>query len=459
MVKKKISKNIRGLKHQARRHSIKEGIFASAKDAFGDRFIAPFAIAINASNSLVAMLTSIGGLLGPLSQVFSSRLIEKHSRKKIILTAILFRLLMWLALIMLAVLFYKGIWTTALPLMLLIFFAFYTIFVGVCNPAWFSWIGDIVDAKFRGRWFSKRNLIMGFVGGIFAVIGSLFLDYFKKNNWLMFGFIILFTLAFIFRLMSWFTFKKQYEPKIKLKKGYYFSFWDFLKKAPKNNFGKFTIFRAFLSFTCTISGALLAVYLLRYLKFDYLIYMIIIVVGGIFSFFVIELWGKFADKYGNYKVLSLTTVIIPIVPILWVLHPSPIYLILVPSLVSGISWVGFNLAASNFIYDNVHKQKRGLAISYHSMLCGIGVFLGAGLSALLIKYLKSTFIEPIIMIFIISAIARMIIVFWWIPKLKEIQKTQKFKGSKSIKKLLAKEGKHTLLQELHQMTSMGKYLH
>ena len=39
---------------------------------------------------------------------------------------------------------------------------------------------------------------------------------------LVFGF--LFLLAFFSRLLSWLILKKQYEPKIKLKKGYYFSF-------------------------------------------------------------------------------------------------------------------------------------------------------------------------------------------------------------------------------------------
>ena len=63
--------SVKELRHQARRHSIKEGIFASAKGSFGDYYIAPFAIAINASNSLVALLSSVSGFLGPLTQIFS----------------------------------------------------------------------------------------------------------------------------------------------------------------------------------------------------------------------------------------------------------------------------------------------------------------------------------------------------------------------------------------------------
>jgi len=459
MVKeKKDTLRIKELKHHARRHSIKEGIFASAKGSFGDYYIAPFAIAINASNSLVALLSSVSGFLGPLTQIFSSRLIEKHSRKKIILKSVFFESLMWLPLILIAILFYKGILVNTLPLLLLLSFSLYIILANIGAPAWFSWMGDIVDEEYRGRWFSKRNLIMGFVSVVLAISASFFLNYFKENNWLMFGFIILFSLALIARLTCWKIFKKQYEPKIKLEKGYYFSFWDFIRKAPKNNFGKFAIFRASLSFACFISTPLLAVYLLRNLKFDYTIYMIIILSSSVFALIVLEIWGKFADRYGNYRILGITSILIPIIPILWILSPLPVYLILIPALISGISWAGFNLATGNFIYDNVSQQKRGLAISYYNMLNGGGIFLGAGLGALLIRFLTVSFIEPLFLIFIGGSIIRMIVIFWWLPKIKEIRKTKKFDSSKAFKNIIFKQAKPTLREEAHEKMSIKKYL-
>ncbi len=453
---KKLS--VKELKHKARRLSIKEGIFAAASGSFGDRYISPFAIAINASNSAVALLSSISGLLGPLTQIFSSRLIEKYPRKKIILKAVFMEALTWIPLAIIAFLFYRGILVNFLPFLLLFMYAIYIIVAYTAGPAWFSWMGDIVDKKFRGRWFSKRNLIVGFVSVVLALIASFFLNYFKRNNWTMFGFIILFILAFIFRMMSWNVFKRKYEPKIKLKKGYYFSFWDFLKKSPKTNFGKFSIFRAFLAFTCYISSPLLVVYLLRYLEFDYVTYMIIILSGSVFSLIVMQIWGKFADRYGNYRVLAITSLLIPIIPILWILSPSPIYLILIPSLISGISWAGFNLSAGNFIYDNVSIQKRGLAVSYYNMFTGIGVFLGAGLGALLIKYLTINFIEPLFFIFLLGGITRMIVVFCWIPRIREIRRTEKLNGTKALKNLVFKQARSALLEEAHEIMSIKRYL-
>jgi len=404
------------------------------------------------------MLSSLTGLLGPMSQLFGSKLMEKHSRKKVVLKTAFLQSLMWIPLILVALLFYLGIIVEILPLALLLFFSLYVIFAHLGHPAWFSWMGDIVDEKHRGRYFSKRNLITGFVTVVLAILSAFMLDFFRKQGWTIFGFMILFSLAMIFRLLAWKSFKKQYEPKLKLEKVNHFSFWEFLKKLPKTNFGRFTIFRGLLAFSISISSPLVAVYLLRNLNFSYLIYMLIIISGTFFSLIFLELWGKIADKYGNYRVMILTTLIIPIVPLLWILSPSPIYLIFVPSMVSGIVWAGFILASGNFIYDNVRPQKRGLVISYFNMFIGKGIFLGAGLGALLIKVLTIEIIEPLFAIFIIGSIVRMLVVYVFLPKVKEIRKTKKFKGASSLKRILLHETKPTLIEEAHEIMHIGRYI-
>ena len=456
-MKKRLSE--RELKHQSRRYSIAEGLFASVKTHVGDNFIQPFAIALNSSNAVVALLTSVTGLLWPLSQSYGSKLMEKKPRKKIILAISVLRIFFWISLITLAFLSYKNILSWVLPSLLLAFYGLYNFFAGIEYPSWFSWMGDLVDEKYRGRWFSKRNLLIGVAGACALVVASIFLDFLTNRNLALIGFGILFFFAALARFFSMIFIKKQYEPKLKVEKKDYFSFWQFLKKAPKTNFGKFSLFRFSMAFSTTISSSLLAVYLLRSLGFDYLIYMLITFGASFFSFFVLELWGKFSDKYGNYRILIITTFFTPLISLLWILFPSPIYLFLIPSMISHVTTVGFNLATNNFIYDNVKKEKRGPAISYYNILQGLGVFLGSGLAAILIQYLKTTWIEPIILIFLISTFVRMFVVAYWVPKLKEVRKTNKFKGMKSVEKLLKKELLPTINQEIHQMTSMGRYLH
>lgn len=453
-----VKKSLKEKRHEARNYSIKEGVFATVRTSFGDRYIAPFAIAINTSSPLVAMLTSISGLLGPTTQLFSSKLLEKYTRKQIVTRAMLFESLMWLPLIAIAFLFYRGILVNSLPFLLLLSFGLYVILMNATSPAWFSWMGDIVDKKKRGRFFSKRNLILGFIAVVLAITASFFLDYAAARNWTMFGFMILFGLALMARLISRSLIKKQYEPKLKIEKSSYFSFWQFVKKAHKSNFGKFSIYRLFLTLTNTISTSLLAVYLLRNLSLKYSTYIIIILAGSVFSLVVMELLGKFADRYGNYEVIRISSILMPFLPILWILHPSPIYLVLVPAAVSGIAWAGYHLSEINFIYDNVSQQKRGIAVSYYNLFSGIGMFIGAGIGALLIKYLKVDFIVPIFAIFIMGAILRLFVVVIGLRKIREIRHTKKFKGIESIQDLISKEAKSTVHDEFHEITHIGKYL-
>lgn len=455
---KKDSKKIKKLKHKARRKSIKEGIYASIKNAFGDKYISPFAIAINASNSIVVLLSAIIGLLGPFGQTLGSKLMWKQNRKKIITRNLIKESLSWLLFGIIAILYYKDVIREVLPFFLLIAVAIYIIFANMVHPAYFSWTGDIVDKKYRGRWFSKRILICNFMSIIATIGAAIFLDLAKNKGWPIIGFVILFLLASATRFKTYAIFKKQYYPRFKEKRKDYFSFWDFLKKSRKTNFGKFALFRASLGFAGTISSPFVAIYLLRTLKFDYTSYMTIILSSIFFMILVLKIWGKFSDKFGNYKILLITTIFIPLIPILWVLCTSKLYLVFVPALISGISWAGFNLAEKAYIYDNVSKEKRGLAISYYNMLWGIGVFAGAVTGAILIKIIKTSWVEPIILIFMIGAIARMIVIFFGINRIKEVRKTQKFKGLKSLENIFFHESRASLIEEAYEIKAIPGYL-
>src|SRR3989339_542063 len=196
MVSKKKLLKIEKLKRKARDLSIKESIYAWGRDSFGDKFVAPFAIAINSTNSMVALLSAVTGLLGPLFQLFGSRLPEQYPRKKIILKTVFYESLMWLPFIAIAILFYFNIIPEMLPYLLLFSFSLVTIFLHLGHPAWFSWMGDIINEKDRGRWFAKRSLIGGFVSIILTILASVFLDYFKTKGWIMFGFMTLFFFFF-----------------------------------------------------------------------------------------------------------------------------------------------------------------------------------------------------------------------------------------------------------------------
>src|SRR3989338_973418 len=98
--------------------SIKEGSAAAFMTGSGESYITPYALALNASNSQIGLLTSLSGLFGPISQIFGSKSMYKYSRRKLITTAVFLQATMWLIILGLGILYFNGIITnSAVPLL------------------------------------------------------------------------------------------------------------------------------------------------------------------------------------------------------------------------------------------------------------------------------------------------------------------------------------------------------
>jgi len=456
-VKNPTKKELAELKHHSRRLSIKEGMFWSGRASFGDHYLAPFAIFMGASNSIVAILSSIWSL-NSVSQILGSNFVGKIKRKTILKRAFALEAFAYLMILAIAILYYKNLLIQTLPIFLLISLAVLVFAGGIGYPSWFSLMGDLVDNKYLGRWFSKRTTIISFTTIVLTAIAAFILEGFKRSEKPIIGFIILFTLAFLARSYCVKLIGKHYEPKFKIRKEKKFSLKKFLLESRQSNFKRFVIFRGIFAFTVGITSPLVAIYLLRTLQFDYPTYIAIIMSHTFFSIITLNLWGKISDKFGNYKVIALTTMLIPLTPLLWILSSSKIYLFLVPAIIGGTSWSAFLMASRNFIYDNVNKEKRGKSISYFNLLLGIGAFIGGLVGALLINIIKTTWIKPIILIFIIGSIARLITSIIWIPKLKEVKKKENLRNLEELERTIFKEARPTLLEDMHEITSIPNYL-
>lgn len=445
------------LKHRSRRLSIKEGIFWSIRSSLGDHYVAPFAIFTGMADSLVAILNSIWNL-GPISQLFGGKIVGREDRKRTLTKSMSVDAFGWLIMAVIAVLYLNGIATSILPYLIILDFALIVIAGGLGHPAWFSWIGDIVDSEFRGRWFSKRSTIISFTTIILAVSAGFGLRHLKSIGQENLAFIILFSVAFLARTYCTFIIRRQYEPKLRIKKEKKFTLKHFIEEAKKTNLGKFTLFRGMFAIAVSLSSTLTSVYLLRYLQFDYVSYIIIMLSGTLFSVITLNLWGKIADKYGNYKVIAITTLFIPLTPLLWILSTSKLYLFLVPAILGGTTWTAFIMASSNFIYDNTKKETRGKAVSYFNLFTGVGALIGGLISAFLIKTINTTWIKPLYLIFLISMILRMLLVGFWVPKLKEIGKKPKLKNFEELENLIVKEIKPTLTEDVHEIIAIKDYI-
>lgn len=438
------------LREKSKKASLKDGISYSVMDGFGLRYITPFALAMGAGNTIIGILNSLPNLLGTTSQLVSNKVVEKTTRKKLVLTGVITQAILWLPLILIALgYFFLGLSTGLAVILLVVFYSLLTVAGSFVGSAWNSWMKDLVNRDV-GAYFGRRTKLVNISVLISMLLGGFILDYFKKGN-VGFGFLILFSIAVIGRMFSAYFLSKKYEPKITYSSEYYFSFFQFVKKMRKNNFGRFAIFFSLISFATAIASPFFSVYMLKNLSFNYYQFTIITVTSIITTVLSLSFWGKSSDKYGNLMVMKVTGWFVFLIPVLWAFTPLIIswnssfilpYLILVEAL-SGFLWAGLNLSSANFIYDAVTRERMALCVTYNAIIAAIGTFLGAIIGGFFADNFTTIFgFNPIIFIFLLSATLRILVAIFMLPRVREVRPVEFFDLGKTIRDKILETPKH-----------------
>ena len=131
-------------------------------------------------------------------------------------------------------------------------------------------------------------------------------------------------------------------------------------------------------------------------------------------------WGRRADWAGNMKVIAVTSLLVPLVPIVW-LFSSNVYYLFAAQVFSGFAWGGFNLASVNFVYDASEKQDRARLIAFFNAMIGIALCLGALIGGY-IPYLPSIFGHQLLTLFLISGLLRGAVVILLLRLIFEVRR-------------------------------------
>ena len=413
------------LKKKTQRVSIAEGSVGVLSSMISDNYIVPFALFLNSSPLQIGILTSLGNLISPIGQVIGSRRIERKSRRSVLMMGIIGMGAIWPLYLILILFNFLEFLPLILPWILIGLFLLYMLFSGIMNPPWFSVMGDVVPEDFRGRYFAKRNLITNAIALVGIISLSYFLDWYNTLGFVFFGFILIFVFGFFSRGISAFLFTKQYYPPFDFRRQDHVKFSKIIKEIPKSNFGKFTLFVSLLTLGQWIAGPFFSIYMLSDLGFDYSIFILVNVFSSVIALFIFPVLGKLSDKFGNVKLLQIGGIIITLLPILWLFFNTPLGLLLGPQLLGGIGWTSFNLATSNFIYDNIVGKMRGIYIAFYNFILGISILIGGMTGGLIITYVPIFFMNRYHFIFLISGIVRIIIVIIMLPTIKEVRVTTK----------------------------------
>jgi len=396
------------------RYSVLDGSAYAAMLGLTQNYVTPFALAMKATTTEIGLLTSIPNLLMAFAQLLAPQLTRRAgSRKGFILPVVFGHAIMFIPMLLIPFLFPEPrvVWLT-------IFVTIGTVSGAAANPAWGSMMADLVPANVRGAFFGKRGRIAGLITLVASLAAGGILQIFNRQVFV--GFALLFGGAAVFRFLSLFFLSKQYEPPVTHEKSNTPGLWRIFKDMWASNLGKFTIYVGLINFFTAISGPFFAVFMLRDLHFSYTSYMIVISTNALSNMAFQTFWGRRADKAGNLMVIKAVSILLPILPMNYVISSSVPYLIFA-EVMSGFAWSGFFLASNNFVYDATEPAIRTKQLAVFNAITGLAICLGALLGGFVAPLLPDLLGYQLRSLFSISGIARAILALIMLRMIVEVR--------------------------------------
>ncbi len=414
---------------QTLKASFLDGIFASIMFGCVQDYFTPFLLVIKGTIVHVGILSAVPNITASVLQVFSNRLVQIFKSRKTVFCIFVF--LQASTLLLCAILFFMvyaietDILRHCLSLVkhhqIEIFIAIvtlYTVFGSIGNPAWASLMSDLIPSHKRGKYFGFRNSILGVLLVLVSLSAGITLRLSPKK-YIMHTFVAIFLIASISRFISFYYLLKMHEPSFEIEKISIMPA-NMFKSIRKNDFLIFITFISLMNFAVYLSAPFFAVLMLQHFSFSYFEYSLVTVSAPFVMYIAMHSWGTIADKIGNAKVLNITSPLIAIVPVLWVLNCNMIYLLVV-QIFSGVVWSGFTISSFNYMFDASVSSKRVRYISYLNLINGIMISAGALSGGYLIQMLPPVNESSIYTILLISGILRLGITVVFGKRLKEMR--------------------------------------
>ena len=395
---------------------------------FGETYFAAFALFLGANNFQLGVLACLPPFLAGISQFSSVKLMELcPSRRRLVCVAVFIQALSFIPL------YLSSHFKTLRIEIYVLVVSFYFISAALVGPAWNSWMGDLISYQNRGTYFGRRNRTM-IIGTFAAMITAGFLlRHFKDIGDELNGFFIVFALAFSSRLVSWYFLNLKYDPPMPPINKRAHGFFTFMSDLRQKNQGILVLYMAAVNFGIYISAAYFTPWMLKELKYNYATYTFVVAGIAVTKFLTYSIWGECCDKFGPRKIILISGFLICFTTVVWMYTGNANYLFL-SQCFTGIVWAGYEVSTFIFLLDATEPEERAQVSSYLNILVSIFGLFGGLLSAALFS-LKNLMANPYYLVFGLTAVVRLVALFVFGLKLKEILTVSQVKAKDLLLKV------------------------
>lgn len=385
-----------------------------------------YAEALGANDFVFGVLTGIP-LAANLFQIPAAMLVSRtHKRKQYMLTYGLIGRALWILAGLVP--YFMPAEPAWLPLWTVIFLvgmaASGCSFINVCFT---PWLADLVPLRIRGRWMGLRDGINAVVSMSMGLVTAYLLDTLPSFT----SYTVVFAIAGVVGALDMCCFIGVKEvhsaPPVKV------DLWKVCKQIVHDKpFFTFMLFWTAWCFTANLSGPFLIRYALGDMGLSYMqVTLCSQIAAALITILVISFWGKLLDRYGNKPVLWVSCVAAALTPAFFCFSvPGSIWPTLLHNVIGAAFWSAANLSASNMQLSYSPDDQRPTYIAIYSCVANLfGSFLGVICGGALLEgihawvdanaiTLAGAPLDYYKVVFVISVIARLGIVLFFLPRMK-----------------------------------------
>ena len=352
------------------KYSIIEGSFFAFMFGLGENYLSALGVFLGYSALQISILSSLPQLAGAFIQLASNKMAKLfQSMKRLVVFLSFVQSLLWIALIFI-------IFNTNNYYLILLWSVIYYVIACAMGPIWISWIGYLVPKTIRSNFHANRNRIINSLIFISILIGGVILEIFENN--MVIAFSIMFGVASIGRLLSAYYLNKKNDAG-NTYDGDAYSYQNILQSRAKL---LFIAYNTSIHFSVMFLGPLFTIYILRTMNLGYFVLTLSMAAWWIGNISSSRFWGRFGKSHGNLYLLKLTTILMVILPLLWISvyyfnYEGRIIVSLIINILAGITFSGFGLSSFNYLYEISEEKEVVKLSSLTNCLKGVGIFVGA----------------------------------------------------------------------------------
>jgi MFS family permease len=366
--------------HKGLKHLWLFGFFLSCAGAFFGSYLPLYLLALGASRTQVGWLSSAAsffGMFGPIPGAIATRRWGKPRAMVVIFSAMRRFTLLFAAL---APLFLSG---QTLIYAVIGALGLRFAFIGLYSPALISLMGGVVPQHVRGRYLGKRKMAMAMASVVLVPLAGWMITQIGEPL----GYQITLGIAFVMGLLGAYEIAKipdsQVRSTVEAERGGG-SLWEALRS--NKLFRRYLLIRFFWNFVRQLGGPYFRVYQKEVLLSPTQLIGLLVTVSAVSRLVGQRFWGEVVDRKGAGWVLSVSSLLIPVLPFVWVFATEPWHVVFV-SLPGGFLWAGFQMGALNLLLELPDAQHRTQSAAAHTTVIRVANMIAPLVGDVIIRQL------------------------------------------------------------------------